>query len=549
MGRVKISLVVLAVAALVATGCGATGGGGGTRLSLVAYSTPREAFAALIPAFQKTAAGKGVSFSQSYGASGDQSRAVAAGLPSDVVELSLTPDMTKLADAGLVARDWNRDRYKGMVTDSVVAIAVRKGNPKNIHTWADLVKPGVEVITPNPFSSGGARWNVMGAYGAQIEQGRSPAEAKAYLLQLFKNVPVQDKSAREALQTFVGGKGDAMIAYENEAIAARQAGGAGPAARRRGPAARDRHDLPQPGRADPAGRGGVAVRQRWGRVVLALGDRSGGAGRAAAHLPGGAAGHGGQPGRRHGHRLGAGPRRVPGPLGRQRPDRPALRPAHHRRRRDPAGVVRAEQPARPEPGLHPRRSVPGDGVRDPAVRGPRRAAGAAHHGARYGGGGALPRRQPAGHLPPGATAGAGAGDAGRGRAGVRARGRRVRRGDPDLGEPALPHRSRRRARLQPGAERRLRRRRGGLGGAAGDGAGGAGHHRPRAAQEDPPCWLERRGGPAPGRRSWRCGARSSPIWRWSWCCRSAPWCGAPSPPGPRRSGTPSPPPTRCTRCT
>jgi sulfate/thiosulfate transport system substrate-binding protein len=111
-----------------------------------------------------------------------------------------------------------------MVTDSVVAIAVRKGNPKNIHTWADLVRPGIQVITPNPFSSGGARWNVMGAYGAQLEQGKTPAEAKAYLLQLFKNVPVQDKSAREALQTFVGGKGDAMIAYENEAIAARQAG-------------------------------------------------------------------------------------------------------------------------------------------------------------------------------------------------------------------------------------------------------------------------------------------------------------------------------------
>lgn len=223
MGRAKRSLVVLAVAALVATGCGATGGGGGDRLSLVAYSTPREAYAALIPAFQKTAAGRGVTFSQSYGASGDQSRAVAAGLPSDVVTLSLAPDMTRLAGAGLVARDWDGDRYKGMVTDSVVVIAVRKGNPRNIHTWGDLVKPGVQVITPNPFSSGGARWNVMGAYGAQLERGRTPAEARAYLLQLFRNVPVQNKSAREALQTFAGGKGDAMIAYENEAIAAQQA--------------------------------------------------------------------------------------------------------------------------------------------------------------------------------------------------------------------------------------------------------------------------------------------------------------------------------------
>ncbi len=223
MSRVRISVVVLAAAALVATGCGATGGGG-TRLSLVAYSTPREAYAALIPAFQKTDAGGGVSFSQSYGASGDQSRAVASGLPSDVVALSLAPDMTKLADAGLVARDWAGDTYRGMVTDSVVVLVVRKGNPRNIHTWDDLARPGTEVITPNPFSSGGARWNVMGAYGAQIKDGKSPAEARAYLLRLFRNVPVQDKSARESLQTFVAGKGDAMIAYENEAIAARQAG-------------------------------------------------------------------------------------------------------------------------------------------------------------------------------------------------------------------------------------------------------------------------------------------------------------------------------------
>jgi sulfate/thiosulfate-binding protein len=226
MGRARIPVALLALGALLVAGCGTTGSGGGggsTKLSLVAYSTPREAYKALIPAFQKTSAGRGVSFSQSYGASGDQSRAVAAGLPADVVGLSLEPDMTKLVDAGLVAKDWNRDRYKGMVTDSVVALVVRKGNPKGIHGWADLVRPGIQVITPNPFSSGGARWNVMAAYGAQLKQGRSEAEATAYLEQLFRNVPVQDKSAREALQTFVGGKGDAMIAYENEAIAAQQA--------------------------------------------------------------------------------------------------------------------------------------------------------------------------------------------------------------------------------------------------------------------------------------------------------------------------------------
>jgi sulfate transport system substrate-binding protein len=217
-----LGIVLLAATALLAAGCGGGSGGGGRRLTLVAYSTPREAYQALIPAFQATDAGGGVTFSQSYGASGDQSRAVANGLKADVVALSLEPDMTRLVDKGLVARDWNAGAEKGMVTDSVVVLVTRKGNPKHIRTWDDLVRPGVEVITPNPFTSGGARWNVMAAYGAQVQQGRTPEQATDYLLRLFKNVPVQDKSAREAIQTFVGGKGDVMIAYENEAINAQQ---------------------------------------------------------------------------------------------------------------------------------------------------------------------------------------------------------------------------------------------------------------------------------------------------------------------------------------
>ncbi len=227
MIRVKLGAALLLAVALVAAGCGSSGAGSGgstAKLTLVAYSTPREAYQALIPAFQATTPGKGVSFSQSYGASGDQSRAVLAGLAADVVEFSLAPDMTKLVDANLVSADWNAGASKGMVTDSVVVLMVRKGNPKGIHTWNDLIKPGVQVITPNPFSSGGARWNVMAAYGAAIKQGKTPAQATDFLLQLFKNVPVQDKSAREATQTFVGGKGDVEIAYENEAIAAQQAG-------------------------------------------------------------------------------------------------------------------------------------------------------------------------------------------------------------------------------------------------------------------------------------------------------------------------------------
>jgi sulfate/thiosulfate transport system substrate-binding protein len=218
---------VLVLAAVVA-GCGGGDGDGGSggdaKLTLVAYSTPREVYEDLIPAFEKTDAGNGVSFEQSYAASGEQSRAVESGLPADVVAFSLEPDVTRLVEADLVAPDWADDEHKGMVSNSVVVLAVRKGNPKAIKGWDDLVRDGVEVITPNPFTSGGARWNVMAAYGAQLEQGKSKDEAVEYLRRLFHNVPVQDKSARESLQTFAGGKGDVLIAYENEAITAQQKG-------------------------------------------------------------------------------------------------------------------------------------------------------------------------------------------------------------------------------------------------------------------------------------------------------------------------------------
>src|SRR2546423_11823443 len=186
--------ISLAVLALGLAACGGSSSGGGDKLSLVAYSTPKEAYAQLIPAFQRTPTGKGVTFTQSYGPSGDQSRAVASGLPADVVAFSLAPDVNKLVDKGLVAKGWASGPDQGNVTDSVVVLAVRKGNPKHIRGWDDLVKPGVQVITPNPFTSGGARWNVMAAYGAQIQQGRTPAQALEYLGHLFKNVAVQDKS-------------------------------------------------------------------------------------------------------------------------------------------------------------------------------------------------------------------------------------------------------------------------------------------------------------------------------------------------------------------
>jgi sulfate/thiosulfate transport system substrate-binding protein len=213
-----------ALALLAACGTADAAAGGGGRLALVAYSTPKDAYAELIPAFQKTAAGKGVTFSQSYGASGAQSRAIAAGLPTDVAALSLAPDVTKLVAAGLVAKNWDADAYHGFVTRSVVVLVVRKGNPKGIHGWNDLVKPGVKVLTPNPLSSGGARWNVLAAYGAQLKAGKTPDQALAYLKDLFGHVVAQDASAATSLQAFTGGVGDVLLSYENEAIAAKAKG-------------------------------------------------------------------------------------------------------------------------------------------------------------------------------------------------------------------------------------------------------------------------------------------------------------------------------------
>jgi sulfate/thiosulfate-binding protein len=216
-------LLILLVAAAVVAGCGSSSSSS-NHVAIVAYSTPQDAFEAIIPGFQKTATGKGTSFTQSYGPSGDQSRAVLQGQSADLVDFSLLTDMTKLVDAGLVDKSWDANPTKGILTESVVALVVRKGNPKHIKTWADLVKPGVQVVTPNPFSSGSARWNIMAAYGQAIEDGKTPAEAKAYLTELFKHVPVQPKSGRDALTTFTGGKGDVLISYENEAIGAQQKG-------------------------------------------------------------------------------------------------------------------------------------------------------------------------------------------------------------------------------------------------------------------------------------------------------------------------------------
>jgi len=217
----RISLTLLLVLAFPALAAGASKD---TRLALVAYSTPRDAYGQLISAFQKTAAGKDVSFSQSYGASGEQSRAVAAGLNADIVAFSLAPDISSLVQKKLVPPAWNRDRFHGMVTRSVVVFIVRDGNPKRIKTWSDLLKPGVQIVTPNPFTSGGARWNVMAAYGGALRAGKTPKQAQTYLAQMWKHVVAQPASAREGLQTFLAGRGDVFLAYENEALFAQQHG-------------------------------------------------------------------------------------------------------------------------------------------------------------------------------------------------------------------------------------------------------------------------------------------------------------------------------------
>ena len=220
--RALAAFLSVALVALGLAGCGSSSSS--KQLTLVAYSTPQGVYEKLIPAFQATSEGKGVSFSQSYGPSGEQSRSVANGLHANVVNFSLEPDIERLVKAGLVSSSWNQNATHGFVTNSVVVIIVRKGNPKHITGWSDLTRPGVGVLTPNPFTSGSARWNIVSAYGAQLKEGKTPAQATEYLKSLFHNVVSQDSSARNALQTFLAGRGDALIGYEDEAIADQKKG-------------------------------------------------------------------------------------------------------------------------------------------------------------------------------------------------------------------------------------------------------------------------------------------------------------------------------------
>ena len=251
--RFAVTLVVVVVFSMTLSACGASpsttapAAGGDTSatalasdsaqkpatLILGAYTTPREAYGKLIPIFQqqwKEKTGQDIAFEESYLGSGAQSRAIVEGFEADVAALSLEADINRIEKAGLVTHDWKASPTKGMVSDSVVVFAVRPGNPKGLKDWADLAKPGVQILTPNPKTSGGAMWNILALYGAAkrgfVEgvPANDDAAAAEFLTSVFKNVTVMDKGARESITNFEKGVGDVAITYENEVLVGKQGG-------------------------------------------------------------------------------------------------------------------------------------------------------------------------------------------------------------------------------------------------------------------------------------------------------------------------------------
>lgn len=190
-----------------------------TTLTLVGYAVPEPGWSKIIPAFAATPEGKGVAVTTSYGASGDQSRAVVDGKPADIVNFSVEPDVTRLVKADKVAKDWNAGATKGIPFGSVVSLVVRKGNPKNIRDWDDLLQPGLEVVTPSPLSSGSAKWNLLAPYAAKSDGGKNAQAGLDFVTKLVtEHVKTRPGSGREATDVFLQGTGDVLISYENEAI-------------------------------------------------------------------------------------------------------------------------------------------------------------------------------------------------------------------------------------------------------------------------------------------------------------------------------------------
>src|SRR6478736_4473255 len=224
---IKVAVALSAAGVLALTGCSSdssSDGDSGDTVNVVGYSVLQQANEGVIDAFNDTDAGKDVDVKGSYGASGDQSRAVAAGQDADEVHLSLEPDVTRLVDEGIVSKDWKDNDTKGICTQSIVVMVVKPGNPKHITSWSDLTKPGVGIVTPNPASSGSAKWNLLAAYGSVLADGGSAADADKYMKAFFNNVAALPDSGRDATTAFTGGTGDVLLSYENEAILARQNG-------------------------------------------------------------------------------------------------------------------------------------------------------------------------------------------------------------------------------------------------------------------------------------------------------------------------------------
>jgi sulfate/thiosulfate-binding protein len=234
--RVALIALIISIAVSIcfqACSGGAPSNGQKVTLILGAYTTPREAYGkAIIPAFQKywkEKTGQDVEFQESYQASGAQSRAIIGGFEADIAALSLEGDVDKIAQAGLIAHDWKSGPNRGMVSTSIAVIAVRQGNPKGIHDWPDLTRPGLNVLTPDPKTSGGAQWNINAIYGAALRgyagvPKDDPAAAKQFLKDVFRNVSILDKGARESITNYEKGVGDVAVTYENEVLVGRQTG-------------------------------------------------------------------------------------------------------------------------------------------------------------------------------------------------------------------------------------------------------------------------------------------------------------------------------------
>jgi sulfate/thiosulfate transport system substrate-binding protein len=226
--RTWLNVAALATTATLLAACGggssdvaggADQGEAETTLTLVAYAVPEPGWSKIIPAFAATEEGKGVAVTTSYGASGDQSRAVVDGKPADIVNFSVEPDITRLVEADKVAKDWNADATKGIPFGSVVSLVVREGNPKNIKDWDDLLQPGLEVVSPNPLSSGSAKWNLLAPYAAKSNGGAEQQAGLDFVNKLVtEHIRTRPASGREATDLFLQGTGDVLLSYENEAI-------------------------------------------------------------------------------------------------------------------------------------------------------------------------------------------------------------------------------------------------------------------------------------------------------------------------------------------